>query len=233
MPPSAPSWFDQLWDLLVPGTTEEFWATVAGLAGVVVALVAFRGLKSLKAVVAQAMREGRTCAIQRCEEWATKVIPRNGEIYRKLADGKVALFVPSLAEVKFDSELPPELAARAKAWWDALPPEVPKLIVEHMNALEAWAMYFTSGVADRDLAFGPCAPTYVTTVGRYYAFLLVLRSGQGAGKFPNTVLLFQEWYHKLDRERKDGEMKRLDEQMKQLQSKGPGVTLPPMLGTKL
>ncbi len=225
--------FDHLIDLVVPRTTQEFWTSVEGLAGVVVVVAAIRGLKSLKAVVAQAMREGRTCAIHRCEEWATKVIPRNGEIYRKLAEGKVALFVPSLAEVKFESEVQPALASRANVWWDALPPDVPRLIVEHMNALEAWSMYFTSGVADRDLAFGPCAPTYVTTVGRYYAFLLVMRSGQGAGKFPNTVLLFQEWYHKLDRERKAGEMKRLDEQMKQLQSKGPGVTLPPMLGTDL
>lgn len=122
----------------------------------------------------------------------------------------------------------------AKAWFAAAPPEVLGNIVALLNRLEAWSMYFTKELADPDVAFGPCAPWFCSTVIQYYAVLLVVRTRGSSGKFPNTVRLFEGWLSGLEEQARGLKEGDLLNQLATLQATGaPKKTLPPPLGTSL
>lgn len=227
---------EPIWFVAEPTDAAGFWEMIEAIFNGALFVAAVIGLRSLvltkRAMLTQAKRDARACAIARCEEWAREVIPRNGEIFKIFAQHKVQVFVKTIPEVRFDPDNFDEIK-NAQAWLKALPEGVPKMMITHLNALEGWAMYFTHALADPDVAFGPCAPTYCTHVLQYYPMLLVLRANRGSGKFPNVVKLFKAWTAKFEMEQDGQEMRMLLKQLGALQSKGPAPVdpLPPPLGT--
>jgi hypothetical protein len=225
--------------LVVPTNPTEFWTFVTAVASLVLLFVAWRGLRSLvltqKDMLTRATREARQCAIARAEEWAQELIPANQEILNKIAQHKVPVFVRSAAEVRFNPDNMSDVQ-RGIEWWNKTPEEVVFRSIHQLNAMEAWAMYFTSGLADSDLAFGPCAPTFCRMVIQNYALLLVLRSNNSSGVFPNTVTLYQAWLQRLEEEKRGKQAEQLLRQLQELQQKGSGhpvsppATLPKPLG---
>lgn len=175
----------------------------------------------------------RACAIARCEEFATVVIPGNGEIWKTWAAQKVPLFVTKAEEVRFDPDNADDLA-RATAWRAKLPHELINASIKHLNRLEAWSMYFTEGLADHQVAFGPCAPVYCATIVQHYAVLLTIRA-ESTGKYPNAVKLFLNWVALLEQEKRGLKAGDLLKQLLDLQkqSRGAKDALPKPLGTQV
>jgi hypothetical protein len=197
------------------------------------ALVYFarRGLGQLgltkKDMKTRAERESITSAIKRCDEFRVAVIPPNGELLTALRDHGIPVFVTDASEVQFDPDNKAEVR-RAKEWFAALPPDLHNASINIMNRLETWAMYFTHGIADSSVAFGPVGPLYVELVVQLYAVLLVKRSDDECGLFPNLVKLYKIWTgHDVDAEEtRDASAKGVAvpkalKQVIELQQKGP------------
>jgi hypothetical protein len=201
------SWL--LWVTFPPTDATEAWAAldalgsmVGGIGALWVGLIALRGLRSLwltrTEMESRAHRERSLCAIQRLEEVAQTLVPKNTPILDGMVAGNVKTFLNKTDTIQFKT--PPSEAelASAQAWVDALAPALYNQIVHLLNRLEAWSVYFTKGVADEEVAFEPMAPLLRSWVGQYYAVLLVLRTGSKSGTYPNLVKLFTLWSAKMD-----------------------------------
>jgi hypothetical protein len=212
------------WRRFPPTDAVSAWTLVAGLGAVVtavstVAIAAFalRGLRSLTIardeIVHRAERDANLCAIQRLEEIARDLVPMNQALLDILASGKVKVFLGPRDAVRFDPD-PQDLTA-AKAWAGTLPAGANNQILTFLNRLEAWSVYFTKGVADPDVAFGPAAPVLRSWVGQYYAPLLLLRSGQAtpSGIYPNLIELYHAWSARMDAQQLDRLHKDVTDQM--------------------
>lgn len=221
--------------LLKPTSPIEFWTTVLALGTIALSIVAYRGLRSLalaKAdIVTRARRDARECAILRCEELAQKILPINGAILGSLTASKIGGFMVNAPEqVSLEPDNQQHLASATK-WLQALPPELHVRCIEFVNRLEAWAMYFTKGVADHEIAFGPCAPVYCQFIVQYYPVLLARRASKTSGKFPNTVALFKSWHGVLKHETTLTDLMKKVEQLQR--DRAGGKPLPPPLGTEV
>jgi hypothetical protein len=223
-------------DVITPSNANDFWTGVAAIAGILLVIVAYRGLRSLGLtkhdIVSRAEREAKSCAIARCEEFAEEIIPMNNPILQKIASAKVPVFVKDPSQVAFDN--PPTDQRPAIAWAQSLPEGVYSESIKLLNRLEAWAMYFTSGVADPTVAAAPIGPIFRSVVVQNYAILLLLRSQPGSGGFPNIVMLYEEWVEQTEGRKRDEKMTQLLDELADLQSKGPrGSRLPGVIGTKI
>lgn len=230
---SLPPW---LYPLIKPTNPTEFWTMAMTVLTLGLIVVAWRGLHSLQLAKAdmltRSQREARACAIARCEEMAGEIIEKNGELITRFAELELPVFVDSPDVVLFDPDTSAHLN-RAQTWLAQVPPELRSDCITQMNRLEAWSMYFTNGVADHSIAFGPCAPVFCGMVVRYYPFLLVRRAGHSSGKFPNTVKLFKSWRSQIEAQTDGVKMQELVQKLSTLQAlrKKNDPQLPPPLGT--
>jgi len=191
-----------------PSNAIEFWALVAASASVLVlsltigvGAVAWYGLRSLRLarhdLVTRATRDSRAIAMTRAEQFSQILRGEHRIIKGELVAAKVQLFTHQLQNRSpiFDD---PSMYPVAQKWWSSVPNETRDRIVYFLNDLEAWAMYFTQGLADSTIVFGPCAPTYCSIVLQYSPWVVISRKEQYEGFYPNLVDLFQAWRAELD-----------------------------------
>jgi hypothetical protein len=231
--------FGAMWEAFVklasPTNPDEFWEMVTAMITIVLAAVAWRGLRSLnltkKDMLIRSEREARHCAIARSEELAKVIIPANRALSAKLGEAQIPVFVKSAEEVSFDQNKTDHLP-KVNQWIAKLPGPLHNDCIVHLNVLEGWAMYFTNGIADETIAFGPCAPVFCSQVAQYYPVLVGQRFNQRSGKYPNTIKLFETWMHQLQKAESGIKMKELVTKINELQRKQKGPKLPRPLGTE-
>jgi hypothetical protein len=230
----------RLWKMFPPTNPTEAWTAFTAIAGGISALCtigiaafAFRGLKSLRIardeIVHRTATEAKLCAVKRLEEIAKELVPMNTTVLDGLAEAKMKVFLGPNERVRFDPD-PTDLKA-ARAWYDALNGDPYKRVVTFLNRLEAWSVYFTTGVADPVVAFGPIAPLLRSWVGQYYAILLMLRSGtlEVSGRFPNLVQLYQQWSAEMDAQQLARLHKDIEGQMEQAKDRLDKSKLPDII----
>jgi hypothetical protein len=222
--------------MIVPANAGEFWTLVTALATIAIAVLAVRGLRSIALaradIVTRATKEARHCAIARCEEFASKIIPANQEILLAMTSAQIPVFVTHPNEVRFDPDNEADLP-RAREWISKVPYELQAKMTDQLNRVEAWATYFTAQLADESVAFGPCAPYYCSMIAHHYALLLQYRTASTSGKFPNALTVYKAWIAKLEHEQRGLQADALRRQLADLQAKHPPRDLPGPLGTHL
>jgi hypothetical protein len=225
--------------LLEPHSTSDAWYAVAGigacaaaLSSIAVAAIAFRGLRSLrltrKDMNDRAERESKLTAIHRLEELANTIIPMNTPILTAMQEHSIGVFLKAGERPVFDPD--PKDVLPAATWARGLPDGQYVNILGFLNRLEAWCVYFTTGVADDTVAFGPVAPLLRAWVGQYYPVLLVERSAGRSGNFPNVIMLYKVWSARMEQEQLDRLHADLTQQLKRQRSKSSQLTLPKIIG---
>lgn len=220
--------------LLKPTNATEFWSLITGVGTLGLCLVAGWGLNSLRLtrrdMLHRAQRDGRVTAVMRCEEFARDIIPLNLPMLSALQREKTGVFVKNPTEVRFVDVSHDELI-RASAWYGGAPVEVKTGIINLLNKLEAWSMYFTAQLADADVAYEPVGAIFCSLVIQYYSPLLLLRQDPSAGNYTNVVSLYEEWLAKLTASERAKREKELLDQVVALQNRGPaGARLGKPLG---
>lgn len=229
-------------DFLQPVDAAVDWTLVTAVATVVAALgtlglatFALRGLRSLKLtrieMINRAEREAKLLAIHRLEELASEVIPMNASILDDMATHKIGVFVKRSEEVRFDPD-PTDLREAAQ-WANSLPNGLHNRIRAFLNRLEAWSVYFTTGIADDSVAFGPAAPLLRSWVGMYYSVLLLERSQRRSGNFPNLVMLYEAWSNRMDARQLETLHRDLIAQLERHRSSMAKIRLPGVIGSKV
>lgn len=227
------------WARIRPTTESTIWMAVdatadavGALGALTVAAIAFRGLRSLRLtrddINARVDRDAVACAIQQCEVFARSLLGRR--FNDALVTSAIPPFVKQPADVQFDPDSTDHLP-KAKALVSALDPKLRNAAIVLMNDIEAWSMYFTSGLANARVAYGPCATPFMSLVVKLYPLLVVYRQHALSGQFPNTVHLFNSWRDKKDVDGKRAELGQVLERMRELDAKQMDPSRPKLPGT--
>lgn len=213
-----------------PSDAEGFWAFVGALLNVLVLAVAIRGLNALKltriGIQTQAMRDSRDCAIARCEEFGQEIMTLYDPVAVSFMGQKTPVFVQNADEVQFvdpgeeDRSEETKHLERAQQWFSKLPAETRGDCIRLLNRLEAWAMYFTHGLAAGPVASGPCASFYCSIVVQQYPVLVVLRDEETSGNYPNLVKLYLAWLEELESHKRGLKEGQMLKELAEMQSKG-------------
>lgn len=228
-------------ELATPRTTDQFWLLVAALVNVAILTVAAYGLKSIRlaraGLLLQAKRDARSCAVQRCEEFAREIVDLNIPLLEAYTKSGATVFASETGTPQFDPDINDHVV-KAQLWLRTLSPEAMNHSVVLLNRLEAWSMYFTHQLADSKVAMGPCAPYFTAMVVRDYAVLLWQRNRDASsGRFPNVVKLYQAWTAEMEKEKVGSEtgalLHRINELQRRQQAAAMSVALEDPLGTEI
>jgi hypothetical protein len=219
------------WSFFPPTDAASLWTMVVALATVGLSFAAVRGLRSLRLtrteMTNRATRESYQCAIDRCDEMARELLPALTKLFDELTARKVFFFVTETHQVSFDEKEELKKINSAIAWMRQLNSDELRRMIELMNRLEVWSMYFTTdpALAAQKVAYEPCSTPFCQLVMALYPALLTQRRlNPASGPFQNVVTLFKGWYAK----KAQGPML---EQLARLQS--DGAKLPEPVGTSL
>lgn len=228
---------DHLFFLSTPTNANDFWTMMAAAGAGLLLIVAYWGLQSLGLtkhdILTRVERDAKSCAVEMAEKFADEIIPLNSPILGQMAEHKVPVFAKGTEKLSFDPPSEQRLH-EAQTWCKNLPGTLYGDSVVLLNQLEAWAMRFVHGLADQEVALGPCAPQFCAMVVQNYAALLMARAKPGSGKYPNVVALFEEWTARMEEEKRGLQLNEVYNQLLDLQNKGPTASkLAPLVGTKL
>lgn len=226
-----------------PKAPGEFWTLVSGATAVAtlavtlgIGAVAWFGLRSLRLarqdMETRAIRESRALAIAQAERFSEALKGEHREISKELADAGV---IPFTHQVRSGAPIfdDPGWLRIADAWWATVPTDSRSRIIWFLNDLEAWAMYFTKALAEADVVYGPCAPTYCSLVMQYAPWIIKARAEQYSGFYPNILMLFHAWRAQLDAQERGRTMEVALKTAKAAEDRRSKHQVPAPLGTKV
>lgn len=223
-PPPTTGWAH----LIVPKDPVGFWTMALTVATVILAVVAFLGLRSI-AVSKRDMkdrntREAAQATIKLCVEMSRELLPEYSAVMAALHAKGIALFISDAAQVSFEKTEEVKKINDAIGWMHQLDGDLINQVIAFMNHLETWSMSFAHdpSPADQNVAFEPCSSVFCQMVMSIYPMLLTQRrTNPASGPFQNTVTLFKAWYAKKAQDQ-------LLDQLKRVQADAP--QLPPTIG---
>ena len=188
--------------------------TLYYLAGILLLVVAWKGLgqireaknqvkESKKARTLSSKREAYKIAADKCEYYMNSIIPLQDNLNKAIEDQGITFFKNWTAEIEGNVIKKNKGTIRNDEREKVM--ALPTLQV--FNSMEAFAIFFTSGVADENVAYLTVGRTYCETVKRYLAFLADLSDD---GYFKNVLTLFLTWENRFEKERLEKERVLLD-----------------------
>lgn len=182
-------------------TIVEVWTMIAALgamatagATLYLALIARTGLAQIgvskREIKTRSQREAIAEAIARCEDFRLRLIPEISEVTHAFAAAKITPLVA--VNVRF-SDIPPAEHQRLVAWVVSLPPDVYSKCIHLMNHLEAFAMAFTTRLADASIAYPPTSDVFCRSVIQFYPLIVFTRERNGRDVYSNVAKLYEDW----------------------------------------
>ncbi len=149
---------------------------------------------SRKDIVLRSRREALALTFQQCELFATDIIPKTDAIIKELTAKQFkSLF--SSGDFPFIPQ-PPEYVLAI--WKDTA---LREKIVGLLNKMEAYAMYFVSGLADEEGAFTPTAASFCHCCEHLSVFIGCYRKDNGIKLYQNIVKLYAMWKPRIEETR--------------------------------
>jgi hypothetical protein len=185
------------------------------LSGVAIAFAAFWGLKQLtiskKIARENATREAYKLAADNCRYFAREVVPLQKPLFTQIMEKGIKSFqdrhfLLEYGEIKnhnFDLEL--------------LKKEIPSIdheLVSFLNAMEAFALFFASGVAAEEVGYRETGTTFCHAVEYLMPALFSWRSVNV--RFDSTFKLYEIWRDRQKAENISTQMKALENDAKRL-----------------
>ncbi len=225
---------------IIPNTAEATWAAVGAGVNVLLAVVAHRGLRALRLqkqdITSRNQREATACAIKACESFAL-LISRHAAVLQLYKDAGVVGPIPLVTSgrLEFDTESARQsgMLAQAEAWITQIPANVRFQPLQFLNDVEAWAMNFTTQLADESIAYVPCAPVFSSFVTMHYPHLIMARASRGSGGYPNIVQLYGVWEARRNAEENGKALQRTADALEELARRQEHVPFVRPMGTDL
>jgi hypothetical protein len=163
--------------------------------GVVVAAAAIVALYQLiltkRTSQLTAKRDAYALSGQQCQYYLTQIIPLLDALDRKM--NEVGINSLGSAEINVSGRSV-SFSLKPKKLDDKIRAEVSPPLLAVYNALEAFSIPFTNGVAEESIAFSAIGQTFCHSVKKFVPELVPLSQ---FGYFQNTVNLFTLWYPRL------------------------------------
>lgn len=158
-------------------------------------------------------RESYKLAAEKCDHFLNILIPQMNSIDKKLEKEESKFFDKS--EVIIDNEnIIVEPSTTEPEALVKLILDIP--ILDLLNALEGFAVFFVSGVADEKVAFLTIGRTYCNTVRKFLPLIVPL--SDNGEHFVHTLKLFTIWNSRIEKDNLEKEKAEIDKKLKKTQS---------------
>lgn len=162
------------------------------VAGIIVAITAILALKQIKimkhTVEIQSKRDALTITSEQCVNYMTNIIRLQNEFNKSLKDNQIHFLEGWHVQLN-DNEISLQHDGNIDF------SDFEKMNYATVcNAMEAFATYFTSKVADENVAFNTLGTTYIHTTEKYMPILLRVNED---GYFQNIVKLYLLWKKRM------------------------------------
>lgn len=205
------SWLNHWLSVLRP-----LFETMYFIAAVVLTIVAVKGLEQLKIAKETAKtiakREAFKLAADECRNFADRVIPLATVAQNETNN----LNLPSFRNPQFrvvGGDITNHNFSDTQLLADM--PKCAHNVIQFLNALEAFSVFFASGVADESVAYRETNQVFCPFVKKYMPAIWFLRS-HNLGRFESTVRLYELWTAKMDSERLEKTRDSIDLSLKNL-----------------
>jgi len=179
----------------------------------VILYLAYRGLEQIKLAKKESKlnskREAFKVSAEQCKDYQERIIPLQNKLFDKEATKNVRFFKDSKVEIT-NKKIKIEFAE-----------DDSELIIDEcllvINSMEAFSLFFISGLGNEKMAFETIGETYVFTVESLLPFLM--RYGNNK-RFRNILALFSVWYQRREKRILELEKKSLDEKLEKTKTVG-------------
>jgi hypothetical protein len=187
-------------------------------AGVAIAIIAGIGLRQLtitkETARTNAKREAFKLAADQCNYYVNHIIPLQDALDHAITDKKLAFFQKSSVEiagetVKLTSSATPDDL-------DGLKSIVAESTAAY-NAMEAFSVFFASGVADEHVGFSAVGTTFCTTTRKYLPHIVLYRGDEKY--FRNIFKLFFLWHSRIESQKLAKQRQQIDSELSKIQNK--------------
>jgi hypothetical protein len=185
------------------------------LSGIALAVIAGIGLQQLTIAkdIARtaAKRESLKLAADQCLHYVNHVIPDQDALHAAVQAKNIVFFTKSQVEVKGDA-----VKVHSTATLDEIQAlkAISKEFLSVFNAMDAFATFFVSGLADEQIAFSTVGSSYCRTVRVYLASLIITPR-----YFDNVLKLFFIWNDRIQSQRLQTERQQLEKKLAEVQNK--------------
>ncbi|QRX63651.1 hypothetical protein JS578_12475 [Dysgonomonadaceae bacterium zrk40] len=170
------------------------------LSGPILTLLAIAGVIQLfitrKTLIINSKRDAANLAAQQIKDYSVRIIPKMTKydfslIKEKIEKTKIEIgdfnveYLNQKLGAKKVSEVRNERLKFLVLWLDVL------------NSMEAFATYFTKGVADEEIAFSSIGRTYCYSVENYFFEIADCRNLKDDNSFQNIIDLYKIWKERL------------------------------------
>jgi hypothetical protein len=187
----------------------------SGIALTIVAVIGLRQLTIAKNTArTNAKREAFRLAADQCAYYMEHIIPLNNALDEAVRRHNIVFFDESSVEVDGNRVKLKSTATRA----DVL--AVIRIAVELTalyNALGAFSVYFTSGLADEKVAFSAVGTTFCNGVRNFLPDIVTWTGEQKYNR--NIIKLFLLWQGRFDAQKLAAERRKIDEKLDAVKDK--------------
>lgn len=153
-----------------------------------------------------AKRAAFALATEQCRYYLTEVIPRLNALDKILSEMGVESFGTTDIHIEKDGV---KFSVKPKKLTDKQSKDLVGPTLNAYNALEAFSVNFTSGVAEEFMAFSSVGRTFCNSVQKFLPELIGLSE---SGYFRNTLELFALWYPRFKKRELEQKKLLLDQQ---------------------
>jgi len=193
------------------------------ISGIVIAIAAIRGLRQLTITRdisrENAKREAYKLAADECRHFAQDIVPLGTTLHNHINEKNIQSFAhPSFVVTRGEIE-------KHNFNLMILQKEIPIItldLITYLNAMEAFAIFFASGVAAEEIGYRETGTSFCSAVERYMPAVWAMR--QVNVRYESTVRLYEIWHARQEAEKISKQMKALEEAAKRL----PKETIKPI-----
>jgi hypothetical protein len=173
---------------------------INSLSTIILVVVAIIGLKQLtiskETRKINAKRDSLKLAAEQTVVFGEKIIPEIDTLNNLINENKLDFFTKSIVKTEGDN-------ISVNAYTQNYSVEKMTKIVPNsgivLNSLEAFSIYFVSGVAAESVTFETCGSSFVLTVNKLMPFIVSMNDKTNGYK--NTLKLFRTWNSRLESEK--------------------------------
>jgi hypothetical protein len=202
------------------------------IANIVLAIAALLALWQLRLAASQiklsrsdiqlrSRRESIAIALDQCKRFAHEIVPHTDLLNKEMMGRKYPLSAnvdPTFPFIPKDAD-----PLVVQIWVNEV--ELRVKIVQLLNELESFAMYFASELADESLAFTPTAATFCYTCEYYRFFIGFYRQPDKMKLYQNLVKLYSIWKPRVERTVLEEQQKLLESKKQKLPADKKGTPL--------
>ena len=172
-------------------------------------------------IVLRSRREAIAVALEQCKRFAEDIVPHVDKINKEMMAKNYPM--PTNVDPDFPLLLKEVDQLGVNIWLNEI--DLRTRIVQTLNEVESFAMYFASDLADESVAFTPTALTFCQTCEYYRLFIGVYRQPDKMKLYQNLVKLYGMWKPRLERTVLEEQGKLLEAKKQKLPADKKGTPL--------